>query len=115
MIAINTDHGSGVTVAMVSGEYLDASNAGDFKKQIVPVLTSAATGTVILDVSTLTFVDSTGLGSLLSCLRQMQKSGGDMKLCGMSKPVRTLFELVRMHRIFDIYNSRDEALQAVRQ
>ena len=109
------EHANGVTVAAFASDFLDASNAAEFKRQMSPVLASAGSSTVVLDVSTLTFVDSTGLGSLLACLRQMQKSGGDIKLCGMSKQVRTLFELVRMHRIFDIYNSKDEALLALRQ
>ena len=38
-----------------------------------------------------------------------------MALCGMSKPVRTLFELVRMYRIFDIYANRSEALTVMDQ
>lgn len=115
MSAISIERTNGVTVALVSGQHLDASNAGDFKRQILPVLESAGSSTVVLDISNLAFVDSTGLGTLLACLRQMQKAGGDIKLCGMNKPVRTLFELVRMHRIFDIYNSRAEALLATGQ
>jgi len=38
--------------------------------------------------------------------------GGDLKLCSMSKQVQALFELVRMHRIFDIYNSKEDAVRA---
>ena len=40
--------------------------------------------------------------------------GGDLKLCNVTKPVRALFELIRMHRIFDIVNTREEAVQAFR-
>lgn len=115
MTAINIEYTDGVTVALLAGEYLDASNVGEFKREIVPVLVSAGNRIVILDISNINFVDSTGLGSLLACLRQLQRTGGDMKLCGMNKQVRALFELVRMHRIFDIYNSKAEALQAARQ
>ena len=46
---------------------------------------------------------------LLSCLRQVHNTGGDLKLCGMNKAVRALFELVRMHRVFEIFASREEA------
>jgi anti-sigma B factor antagonist len=66
-------------------------------------------------MSELKFVDSSGLGAILSCLRQQNASGGELKLCGMLKPVRALFELVRMHRIFDMYNTREEAIMAFRQ
>jgi anti-sigma B factor antagonist len=49
---------------------------------------------------------------MLSCLRQLSGKGGDLKLCSMSRQVRALFELVRMHRIFDIYATKEEAVKA---
>jgi hypothetical protein len=45
-------------------------------------------------------------------LRKVNAKGGDVKLCGMSKQVRGVFELVRMHRIFDIYGTKEDAVQA---
>ncbi len=100
----------GVAVATVPVEELDASNSGEFKRDIAPVLQSQSK--LILDLSQLRFVDSSGLGAMLSCLRQLSGKGGDLKLCSMSKQVRALFELVRMHRIFEIYSTKDEAVQA---
>jgi len=49
---------------------------------------------------------------MLCCLRQLNAKKGDLKLCGMSKKVRGAFELVRLHRIFDIYPSQVEAVFA---
>jgi anti-sigma B factor antagonist len=43
----------------------------------------------------------------------MNNKDGQLKLFAMSKPVQALFELVRMHRIFAIYNSRDDAVAAL--
>ncbi|MBI3736649.1 STAS domain-containing protein, partial [Candidatus Sumerlaeota bacterium] len=57
-------------------------------------------------------LDSSGLGAILSCLRKLNSVGGDLKLCAMSKPVHTLFELVRMHKIFEIFPTRDEAVRS---
>jgi anti-sigma B factor antagonist len=67
---------------------------------------------IILDLSQLKFVDSSGLGAMLSCLRQLNGVGGDLKLCGMTKSVRALFQLVRMHRVFEIFNDRDDAIRS---
>lgn len=102
-----------VTVVVLTGESLDAGNAKEFKRDIIPAIEGQRR--VIFDMGGLRFVDSSGLGAILSCLRQLNATGGDLKLCGMLKPVRALFELVRMHRIFDIYNTRDEAILAFRQ
>lgn len=99
-----------VAVAAVPVEELDASNSSEFKRDIAPVL--QAQKKLVLDLTQLRFVDSSGLGAMLSCLRQLTGKGGDLKLCCMSKQVRSLFELVRMHRIFDIYDTKQQALQA---
>ena len=99
-----------IAVATVPVDELDAGNAGEFKRDIAPVL--QANTKLVLDLSRLRFVDSSGLGAMLSCLRQLSAKSGDLKLCGMSKQVRGLFELVRMHRIFDIYSTKEEAVHA---
>jgi anti-sigma B factor antagonist len=107
---IVVDHIGDVAVAVLPVEELDASNAGEFKRDIAPVL--EAYTRLVIDLSRLRFVDSSGLGAFLSCLRQVNAKGGELKLCGMSKPVRTVFELVRLHRIFDILATTEQAVHA---
>lgn len=98
---------AGVLIAIES-EHLDASNAPEFKKLIQPLLD--ANEVAVLDMQALRFVDSSGLGALLSCLRSMNNKHSQLMLINMNKPVRALFELVRMHRIFAIYNTLEEAI-----
>jgi len=95
---------------VVPMQELDASNSADFKRELAPLVNT--TTKLVLDLSRLRFVDSSGLGAFISCLRQLNAKGGDVKLCAMSKQVREVFELVRMHRIFDIYPTQGAAVQA---
>jgi anti-sigma B factor antagonist len=99
-----------VTIAQVPFEELDASNVDRFKSEMAPLLKD--TKKLVLDLSRLHFIDSSGLGAMLSCLRQLSAHGGDLKLSGMSKPVRATIELVRLHRILDIFNTKQEAVRA---
>ena len=99
-----------VAVAAIPVDELDAGNVGEFKRDITPVLD--ANSKVVLDLSHLRFVDSSGLGAFISCLRKLNAKRGDLRLCGMSKPVRAVFELVRMHRVFDIFTSREDAIRS---
>jgi anti-sigma B factor antagonist len=99
-----------VAVAVVAVEELDASNAAEFKRDMAPVLDASTK--LVLDLSRVRFVDSSGLGAFISCLRKMNNKGGDLKLCGMSKQVRAVFELVRMHRVFDIFGTKEDAVRA---
>jgi anti-sigma B factor antagonist len=99
-----------VTVVAIPVDELDASNAGELKRDIGPIV--EVSHRLVIDLSRLRFIDSSGLGAMLSCLRQLIAKGGDLKLCGMSKPVRATFELVRMHRIFEIFPTRQDAVSA---
>ena len=99
-----------VAVVVIPVEELDASNAPEFKRDMAPALEAHAN--LVLDLSRLRFVDSSGLGAFISCLRKLNARGGDLKLSGMSKQVRAVFELVRMHRVFDILPTKQEAVQA---
>jgi anti-sigma B factor antagonist len=101
-----------VAVAIIPVDELDAANSGELKRDMAPILETNRK--VIIDLARVRFVDSSGLGAILSCLRQLAGKGGDLKLCSMSKQVRAAFELVRMHRVFDIFSSREDAVTAFR-
>jgi len=97
-----------VTVVVVQADYIDGSNSPDFKRLVAGVIERK----VILDLSRVQLIDSSGCGAIISYLRLLKSSGGDLKLCSVTRTVRALFELVRMHKMFDIFNTRDEAVRA---
>ncbi|MEM7309597.1 MAG: anti-sigma factor antagonist [Planctomycetota bacterium] len=97
-------------IVSVPTKRLDCDSSSDFREEMRDVVHGAAR--VVLDLEALEFIDSSGLGAILSCLRDITESGGDMKLCGLSDPVRAVFELVRMHRILEIHDDQGGALQA---
>ena len=108
---VTSETSDSVTIVMLHGDSLDAGNVADFKREMAPLIEGSVK--MVMDLSAVQFVDSSGLGGILSCLRLISGQGGALVLCSMTKPVRTLFELVRMHRIFDIVNTREEALKLV--
>jgi len=99
-----------VAVVMLPVEELDAGNAAEFKRDVASVIDKNAR--IIFDLGKVRFVDSSGLGAFLSCLRKANARGGDLKLCRMSKEVRTVFELVRLNRILDIQETKEAAIAA---
>jgi anti-sigma B factor antagonist len=99
-----------VLVIELREDNLDASNVREFKDAVQAIMHGKAR--VVLDMSGVKFVDSSGLGALISCLRQLNGQQGDFKLCAMSKTVRALFELMRMHRVFNIHDTREDAVRS---
>ena len=99
-----------VLVIDLREDNLDASNVREFKDAVQAMIHERTK--VVLDMSGVKFVDSSGLGALISCLRMVNGRRGDFRLCAMSKTVRALFELMRMHKVFNIHDSRIEAIRS---
>ena len=59
---------------------------------------------MLLNLAEVSFVDSTGLGFLVSLRKELMARGRKLSLCGANSKVRLLLELTRMHQIFDIYD-----------
>lgn len=101
-----------VMVITPEGESLDARDAPDFKEKVIDLIYSNNIDYVVLNLSHLNFIDSSGLGTFLSILRLLHSRGGELKLAGMNKSIRTMFELVSMHKIFEIYDTPQEAIKS---
>ncbi len=99
-----------VLVIELREDNLDASNVLEFKLAIQSMMCEQTK--VVLDMTTVKFVDSSGLGALISCLRLLIERRGEFKLCVISKTVRALFDLMCMHRVFNIYPSREAAVRS---
>jgi anti-sigma B factor antagonist len=102
--------GNDVLVLELREDNLDAGNVREFKDAAQALIQQRAR--VVLDLSGVKFIDSSGLGALISCLRRQHEKKGDFRLCEMTKSVRALFELMRMHRAFNIHGSRDDAVRS---
>lgn len=100
----------GIKIVSSLPKVLDANNAMDFKADMGRTLEGSTR--VIFDMGCVKFIDSAGCGALITVLRQLKGAGGDLKLYDVDKQVRLVFELVRMHKIIDIFNSRQEAILA---
>lgn len=96
-------------------DHLDAKDSPEFKNEVVGLIDNHKVQDVIFNLDKIQFIDSSGLGSFLSVLRILNQRGGDLKLSHMNKPVRTLFELVKMHKIFEIFNSTEDAVFSFRK
>jgi anti-anti-sigma factor len=99
-----------VAVVLVPVSELDAAITAEFKRDMAPIL--EANSKIVLDLTRVTFIDSSGLGSFLSCLRKVNTRSGDVKLCCLSERVRAVVELVRMQKMLDIFATRDDAVHA---
>ncbi len=109
-MALKTRTAGDVVIVSLGVEELGAENAPQLKDDVAPALEASAR--VVLDLSGVRLVDSSGLGFFLSCLRKVNARGGDLKLCCASRNVRAVLELVRLHRILEVHDTPEDAVRA---
>lgn len=107
---VASEQADNVSVIEVHEREIDASNSEAVKGQLRDKLEPESNA--VIDLSRVEFLDSSGIGVLISCMRYLASNGGAMKLCNVTKPAEAILELVRFHRIADIYENREEAIRA---
>ncbi len=100
---------SGVLVARLLGSRIDAAVSQSLKARIAERI-EGGVSRVVLDLSDVEFVDSTGLGVFLSLLKRLPASGG-LVLCGCRPPVAELVRLTRLDRVLKMAPGESEALK----
>ena len=70
---------------------------------------------LVVDISQVTFIDSSGLSVLLSVFKAVRKRGGEMNLFGMTEQIRHLLELTRVEQVLASYADRQSAIEALRE
>lgn len=95
----------------VEEERMDAHNSGDLKEQMLQLFDDGKCNLVI-DLGKVRFIDSSGLGALVSGFKNASAREGSLKLCCLQPQVQSMFELTRLHRVFEIFSNTDEALKS---
>ncbi len=103
---------NGVGVVSLSGP-LTAVTVEAFRERLaVWQAAEADVKNFVFDLSAVDFMDSAGLGSLIAALKRITERGGDMKLACLQKKPRMVFEITRAYKVFEIYDTVEEATQA---
>ncbi len=95
-------------VVDVDGQ-LVVGNRAEFKQAILDHVEQGVR-TVVVDFSRSPYIDSSGLGALVSLGKRLREAGGDLRLTGLNEDLRTLFELTRLDALFPLFASRDAAV-----
>ncbi len=98
-LTFTTEEQTDRTVLAVTGE-IDVQTSVELRTQVDDLDVSHRT--LVLDLSAVGFVDSSGLGALLGIKKQQERAGGRLVLAGLSAPVRRIIAITKMDRVFDL-------------
>jgi anti-sigma B factor antagonist len=101
------DLDNGVPVVKLEGE-VDVYTAPQLKQKMIGLLEAGA-NQVVVDLAKVEYFDSTALGVLIGGLKRIRERDGNLALVCPSPRIRRVFEITGLDKVFDIYNSTDEA------
>ncbi len=91
---------------------LVVTNRQEFKQVVLDEVERGARSFVV-DFTRTAYIDSSGLGALVSLGKRIREAGGDLRLAGLNEDLRTLFELTRLDALFPLFATRADALADV--
>lgn len=100
-----------VTVVDVDGQLI-VGNRQELKQRVLEELENGDRKFVI-DFANTGYIDSSGLGVLVSLSKKIREQGGELRLASLNEDLRTLFELTKLDTLFRITESREEALEGL--
>ncbi len=97
------------TVCSLSGE-ININTSPELRK-VFDDLTAKKISKVILDLGSVSYIDSSGLATLIEMLRRMKRYNGKLRLCGLSDKIRSLFEITKLTKLFEMFGTEEAALK----
>jgi anti-sigma B factor antagonist len=98
----------GVTVMQVEGQLI-VGNRHELK-DLVQAALERGERRLLVDFSRTGYIDSSGLGALVSISKRVREAGGELRLSGLNDDLRTLFELTKLDTLFAITETPEQAL-----
>jgi len=106
---LNLEKSPGHLLITVLEERIDAHNSSELKSAILQSI-GHGQPQIVVQLEKVRFIDSSGLGALLSGYKHAAAQGGKLVLTNIQQQVLSMFELTRLNRVFEIYHDVDEAL-----
>lgn len=106
--SVSLPDGDEAKAVFLSGS-IDASTNQDFEGRLSDIL-SSGTNKVLLVLTNVKYINSTGLGTIVKCVDNFREQGGDIKLVGVPTKVIALFEMLGLLALFETYETIEEAV-----
>ncbi len=103
-------HAAGIALVNLS-ERLDLLSAAEVKQRLTDLIAQGYTRLVV-DLSGVSFVDSSGLGALIGGLKAARVAGGDIRIAQPTEQVQSLLQLTALHKVIRPYATLEDALAA---
>ncbi|RMD92666.1 MAG: anti-sigma factor antagonist [Calditrichaeota bacterium] len=109
MLEVSTRENQNATIVSITGD-VDLYSSPEVRKVLIS-LTEKKTKNILVDLSRVSYMDSSGVATLVEGLQLMGKYKGKLILFGLEASVKEVFELSRLDKVFEIYPDESSALE----
>ncbi|HKF20139.1 MAG TPA: STAS domain-containing protein [Candidatus Angelobacter sp.] len=102
---------SGITVVDLSGR-ITLGEGSTVLRETVKDLLSKGQRKILLNLGDVTYIDSSGIGELVSAFTSVRNQGGELKLLNLTKKVHDLLQITKLYTVFDIKDDEATAIQS---
>jgi anti-sigma B factor antagonist len=99
----------GVTILDLSGKIVLGEGSVTIRDAVRDVLAKGS-NKILLDLADINYIDSSGIGELVSALTAVKNAGGSLKLLQLTKKVKDLLQITKLYTVFDIFDEEAEAI-----
>jgi anti-sigma B factor antagonist len=108
---LKTKESNDVVVIEVKGNMMGGPDSQKFR-DLLHKLVDEGKNKVVVDLKNVKFINSAGLGTLISGLTTMRNAGGDLKIANPTEKIESLLMITRLIKVFESYSSVDEAVES---
>jgi anti-sigma B factor antagonist len=110
-MTVSTRQVDGVTIVDLSGR-ITLDEGSTLLRDTIKQLASQGQKHVLLNLSEVHYIDSSGIGELVNAFTTMRDQGGELKLLNLTRKVHDLIQITKLHTVFDIKDDEATAIQA---
>lgn len=111
---IEREQHNGIEIITLRGQFIGGEETDRLRSVLTEVAHSGAK-LVVLDLSSVSYLNSTALGVLIAAHSTITRNGGKIVLCGLSQSLENIFVITKLSMVFDIYKDRQSALETLSQ
>jgi len=108
-VKIREEKANDAVVCFLEGE-VNINNSPELRKAFEAMI-SRKEQKVLVDFQAVSYIDSSGLATLIEMYQRLKKAGGRLRFCCMDQKIRNVFEITKLNKLFEIFDTKELALR----
>jgi anti-anti-sigma factor len=103
-----------ITVVKIESTELNHVVSHDFQRQINPIFENKQFN-IALDMESVDFMDSMGIGTLITLRNKLMKEKGNIAMFNISERVKKIIDIAALHKVFELYGTEEDAVNGLKE